>query len=127
MSHVHALVIDDNAQNLRVLSQLLAREGLTTTDITDSSQLEAILPSLAGLSVVFLDLEMPGLNGYDAIGLIRSYYPDVPVIACTVHLAEINKTREAGFSGFIGKPLDVSKFPDQLARILSNEQVWERS
>lgn len=127
MSNKHALIIDDNAQNLRVLAQMLSKQGFETTDLTDSSQLTGLLPTLGAVDIVFLDLEMPGLNGYEAIALIRSYYSDVPVIACTVHLAEINQAREAGFTGFIGKPIDISKFPDQLARILRNEQVWERS
>lgn len=123
----HALIVDDNAQNLRVLAQMLAKQGFSTTDVTDPSQLAGLLPTLPALAVVFLDLEMPALNGYEAIALIRSYYPDTPVIACTVHLAEINQARDVGFNGFIGKPLDISRFPDQLARILRGEQVWDRS
>jgi two-component system cell cycle response regulator DivK len=127
MSNAHALIIDDNAQNLRILAQMLSKQGLSTTDVTDSSQLTAIIPTLGRVDVVFLDLEMPGLTGYEAITLLRAHYPNTPIIACTVHTAEINHARDAGFDGFVGKPLDISRFPDQLSRILRGEQVWDRS
>ena len=122
----HALVIDDNKANLRVLATLLMRQGLQCTEISDSRQLEAKLPQLGGIDLVFLDLEMPGVNGYDAKEMLRAHLGQTPIIAYTVHVSEMNTTRNKGFDGFIGKPLDPSRFPNQLARILRHEGVWER-
>jgi DNA-binding NarL/FixJ family response regulator len=85
MGH-HALVIDDNTQNSRVLAQMLAKQGVTCTEVQNA-----------------------------------------PIIAYTVHLNEIANTRQLGFDGFLGKPLDVTRFPEQLARILRGEQLWERN
>ncbi len=126
MSDVHALLIDDNPQNLRVLSQLLAKQGVATTEVNDPIGIENLLPTLQP-DVVFLDLEMPGSDGYEVRELIRSYYVDTPIIAYTVHISEINHARDVGFDGFLGKPLDTTRFPEQLARILRHEPVWERS
>ena len=126
MGNVHALLIDDNAQNLRVLSQLLSKQGVATTEVNDPTDIESLLPSLQP-DVVFLDLEMPGSSGYEVREIIRSYYVDTPIIAYTVHISEINHAREVGFDGFLGKPLDTTRFPEQLARILRHEPVWERS
>jgi len=50
----------------------------------------------------------------------------VPIIAYTVHVSEIDVVRQHGFDGFLGKPLDSARFPQQLARILNREPVWER-
>jgi CheY-like chemotaxis protein len=126
MPEPHALVIDDNQQNLKVLVQLLAKQGVTSTEIQQSSRLAAILPGLERVDVVFLDLEMPGLDGFQAKELLRDYAVNAPIIAYTVHTSEINVVRQRGFDGFLGKPLDNQRFPDQLARILRGEQVWER-
>ena len=49
----------------------------------------------------------------------------VPIIAYTVHTNEIKVAYERGFDGFLGKPLDSDRFPDQLTRILNGEAVWE--
>ena len=127
MSQVHALIIDDNVQNLKVLAQLLSRQHISCTEIADPKQLLAMLPNLDHVNVVFLDLEMPALNGYNTKDLLRSHFGQVPIIAYTVHLSEINVVREAGFDGFLGKPLDNARFPDQLARILRGEPVWDRA
>lgn len=126
MSQKHALVIDDNNQNLKVLAQLLSKQGVTTTEVSVPTRLESLLPTLPAVDVVFLDLEMPGLDGYHAKDLIRTHLGDTPIIAYTVHVSEITVVRDMGFDGFLPKPLDSVRFPNQLARILNGEQVWER-
>jgi CheY-like chemotaxis protein len=105
---------------------MLAVEGLTATTVQNPAQVEAVLKSLTSLDIVFLDLEMPGLNGYDVLNKLRasSKTGGVPVVACTVHLNEMNNARRMGFHSFLGKPLDGDKFPEQLARILKGEPVW---
>jgi len=127
MSDPHALLIDDNSQNLKVLNQLLAKQGVSSTEVSNPTQLEALLPTLDRVDVVFLDLEMPGLDGYSVKDLLRSKLSNTPIIAYTVHVSEMNVVQEMGFDGFLAKPIDRVRFPDQLARILNGEHVWERS
>lgn len=127
MSQQHALVIDDNAQNRKVLAQLLSKQGVSSTEIPDPRKLEDSLPSIGAVDVVFLDLEMPGLDGYDVKNLLRSYFGDTPIIAYTVHVSEMNVVKQQGFDGFLGKPVDNARFPDQLARILNGQPVWDRT
>lgn len=126
MSNVHALVIDDNPQNLRVLSQLLMKSQVQCIEVANPMGLQQVLAQTQQVNVVFLDLEMPGLDGFSAKNLIREYLGDVPIIAYTVHISEIDVVRQQGFDGFLGKPLDSARFPNQLARILNGEAVWER-
>lgn len=128
MSQAHALLIDDNRQNLRVLRQLLTKQGVTSTDVLNSSDLNRALSILDSVDVIFVDLEMPDLDGYGVKDMLRaSHLADAPIIAYTVHVSEINHTRQLGFDGFLGKPLDSLRFPNQLARILNGEPVWERA
>lgn len=128
MNQTHALLIDDNRQNLRVLRQLLTKQGVTSTDILTADDLNRVLPTLDTVDVVFVDLEMPDMDGYGVKEMLRaSHIAHAPIIAYTVHVSEINHTRQRGFDGFLGKPLDSARFPDQLARILRGEAVWERS
>jgi len=127
MSQTHALVIDDNAQNLRVLTQLLSKQGVTSTEVLNPAKLQNILPTLKQVDVVFLDLEMPGVDGYSVKELLRAHLGNTPIVAYTVHVSEINTVQQLGFDGFLGKPLDGARFPGQLARILRGEPVWERA
>ena len=127
MDQAQALIIDDNARNGNVLSLLLGDEGVENTVITDPKQLEATVNDSSRFNIVFLDLEFPGINGYEILEALQSdpHFEGVPIVAYTVHTSEINKAYETGFHSFIGKPINSEKFPSQLARILNGEHVWE--
>jgi two-component system cell cycle response regulator DivK len=124
----HALVVEDNVQNARVLGSLLAKQGVACTEVLNSKLVGNVIQSMEQIDVVFLDLEMPGKNGYDVLDALRrdSRFDNVPVVAYTVHVSEINTAFEQGFHSFIAKPVDPDRFGDQLARILRGERVWER-
>ncbi|MCE7948044.1 MAG: response regulator [Chloroflexi bacterium CFX4] len=127
MNSSHALIIDDNQLNIDVLVMLLTQQGITYTAVRSTKEALAILDNLPPLQVVFLDLEFPNGNGFNLIGSL-SAHPNlhgVPIVAYSVHTSEIERVRQHGFHSFLGKPLDVQRFPDQLARILSGQSVWE--
>lgn len=127
MSQQHALVIDDNTKNVMVITRLLQEHGLTSTEVINPKQLDPVLDTLEQVDVVFLDLEMPGVNGFDVLHKLKAHsrFQNVPVIAYTVHISEIRIANQQGFDGFIGKPIDPDKFPGQLERILNGQPVWE--
>lgn len=82
-------------------------------------------PQPSDIQVVFLDLEMPAINGYEALPIIKHHpnFAHTPVIAYSVHVSEMQRALDMGFDGFLGKPLSAEAFPDQLQRILNGEQV----
>lgn len=126
MNNLHALIIDDNPNNLGILAELLSMEGIQSTQVQHSKNLLQVLQQVSSLDLIFLDLEMPDVNGYQVLESIKSdsRFRDVPVAAYTVHVSEVNIARKKGFHSFLGKPLDADRFPEQLARILRGERVW---
>jgi len=126
MTQLHALIVDDNVDNSAILAQMLTMEGIQSTRVKEPTKLESLLPSLPATQVVFLDLEMPKLNGYALFNNLRStaQFQHVPIVAYTVHVSEINTVRNLGFHSFLAKPLDQDQFSEQLARILKGEHVW---
>jgi two-component system cell cycle response regulator DivK len=126
MDNKHALIIDDDAYNVYVMQRFLDKENISYTTITETTTLEKTLEQLKNIDIVLLDLEMPKRDGYEIIEVLRKCLPpDVPIVACTVHTAEVNRTRKLGFSGFIAKPLDMDRFSEQVRRILNGEPIWE--
>lgn len=126
MSQPHALIVDDNANNLGVLAEMLSLEGVNYTKVLNPNLLEGILNEMSQLDVIFLDLEMPDIDGYTILEYLKSdeRFQQIPVVAYTVHVSEINTARKLGFHSFLGKPLDADRFPSQLAKILRGERVW---
>lgn len=126
MDNKHALIIDDDSYNVYIMERFLDRENISYTAIADLSALENKLKQLKRIDLVLLDLEMPKRNGYEIVKVLKEYLDNnIPIVACTVHTAEINRTKKLGFSGFIAKPLDMDRFPDQVNRILNGEAVWD--
>jgi DNA-binding response OmpR family regulator len=108
------------------MERFLDRENIAYTAISDLATLENTLNELKRVDLVLLDLEMPKRDGYEIMKVLKERLDSsIPIVACTVHTAEINRTKKLGFAGFIAKPLDMERFPDQVNRILRGEPVWD--
>jgi two-component system, cell cycle response regulator DivK len=126
MAKTHALIVDDDSNNLGILAEMLTLEGVDYTQVQNPAHLEGVLQKLKKVDIIFLDLELPVLNGYQLLEKFKQdeRFASVPIVAYTVHVSEINHARELGFHSFIGKPLDADAFPQQISRILNGERVW---
>jgi signal transduction histidine kinase/ActR/RegA family two-component response regulator len=121
------LVVDDIAQNGRVLRDWLHRLRLEVT-LVDSGpaaleQLERETPDL-----ILLDIFMPGMDGYETLRRIRRRAGDrPPVVAVTASVGETDRERvvAAGFDGFIAKPIEVERLTEVLARLLDLQWRWD--
>lgn len=126
MTPPHALIIDDQTSNIEVLALLLEQEGVSSSSITRKHDVIPALDDLLPLAVIFLDLEMPNGDYYSLLHELKAdqRLAGVPIVAYTVHVSEIDEARLAGFDHFLGKPLQMQEFPEQLRRILGGEPVW---
>ena len=126
MSIAQALIIDDALTNALVLQQLLSMEDVASVTISNTKDFAFQLDSICQIDIVFLDLEMPFVDGYSALQLIKAHpnFKSAKVVAYSVHVSELHNVLDMEFDGFLGKPLNAEEFPQQLARILSGEEVW---
>jgi two-component system, cell cycle response regulator len=125
---IKVLIIEDDSVSVAVLRRLLDQLLVESLVIRDY-EVRDYLQDVTGSSVVFCDLEMPNVTGYEVLKMIRQLpaFDGVPVIAYTTHISHMNEVRAAGFDGFLSKPLDSANFADQFNRILDGEKVWEVS
>lgn len=126
MDEACIVVLDDDENSLMVIEEMLSSMGIGAVTIQDPTRLEAVLQTLDSVCAIFVDLEMPKLNGYEILQFLRETMgSSVPIIACTVHTNEMSTARKLGFDGFIAKPLSAERFPDQLERVMSGGRVWD--
>jgi CheY-like chemotaxis protein len=125
--NVYVLIIDDNPSDAEVLRGLLDRIGVKYDVVFDYRDIHTALEQIKIPHAIFLDLEIPGTNGYEVLEFIRSIpnFGKVPIVAYSAHSSEMNFARQAGFNSFLGKPLRSSQFAAQLEQILNGESVWE--
>ena len=109
------LVAEDNAVNQRVVRALLEKLGCTVT-VAGNGRLAVERCSEADFDLVFMDCQMPELDGFEATRHIRKADPRVPVLALTAGVMEGDRERclEAGMNDFLSKPIR----PEELERAL---------
>ena len=124
-----ALVVEDDVSGLAIISVMLRRLGMRTMMERYASSVVERAQRMPKVDVVFLDIGLPDGDGYQVLKALRTLpeLNQVPIIAVTARDAatEMVKAQEAGFDGFLGKPLNRNRFPDQVRRILAGESVWE--
>jgi two-component system cell cycle response regulator DivK len=126
----YVLVVEDNLQNLVLVARLLAFLGVRRYEWKASGwQVLEFADTMPRVDLVLMDIHLPYEDGYDALRKLRSdaRFKDTRVVAVTAdaNSASMDKARQAGFDGFLGKPIDPDKFPDQIRLILHGEQVWD--
>ena len=127
---VRVLVVEDDENNRLVVSRLLRLAGVSDdrifTAVGDASGYLA--SGAAKVDLVLLDLQLPGKDGYAVLGELRSdpATRDLTIVALSANVMrqDVERCREAGFDGFIGKPIDGRRFRETFARILEGEGVW---
>ncbi|MDX9991001.1 MAG: response regulator [Anaerolineales bacterium] len=123
------LVVEDNVSNFVLVARLLGFMGIHCEWKTSGYEVVEYADTLPRLDLILMDIRLPYEDGYGALKKIRASerLKNVPIVAVTAEAnqEQMNKARASGFDGFLGKPLDPDKFPDQIKKILTGEPVWE--
>ena len=104
------LVVDDNVVNIKLLEFHLKKLGVIAVCVNDG--LEAIAHLFNdSFDLVFMDINMPIMDGVTAVKLLREKEINLPIYALTGSLdeASINEFSSSGFTGYLPKPYDLDK------------------
>lgn len=125
------LVVEDNVSNFVLIARMLGYMGIHCEWKTSGYEVVEYADTLPRLDLVLMDIRLPYEDGYSALKKIRTSQrlQETLVIAVTAEASpeQMHKAREAGFDGFLGKPLDPDRFPEQVRRVLAGQSVWELS
>ena len=123
------LIVEDNVSNFLLMARLLGVLGVHCEWKTSGYEVVEYADTLPRVDLILMDIRLPYEDGYEALRKLRGSptLRSVPVVAVTAYANEeqMTRARTAGFDGFLGKPLDPDRFPEQIERILASEPVWE--
>lgn len=123
------LIVEDNVSNFVLMARMLGYIGVHCEWKTSGYEVVEYADTLPRIDLILMDIRLPYEDGYAALRKLResSHLADIPVVAVTAYASEeqMARARQAGFNGFLGKPLDPDRFPDQVRAVLSGEEVWE--
>ena len=110
MAGERVLIVEDNERNMKLFRDVLAVSGYRTLEATTGS-LAIELAQRHIPDVVLMDVQLPDLDGVEALRRIRSDARTayVPVVAVTAQAMDGDRERflRAGFDGYLQKPVDV--------------------
>ena len=113
------LVAEDNPSNYKLVEVLLRRDYDLVHAVNGAEAVE--LFRTQGADLVLRDINMPVMDGYEALRGVREISPDVPVIALTAYAFETDRYRmfQAGFNECLAKPLRADELRTRIAALLS--------
>lgn len=123
------LVVDDNAQNLKLVRVLLRTEGYDVRTAVDAEEalgeLEAFTPRL-----ILMDLQLPGMDGLELTRKLKAdpARRDIAIIAVTAYAmkGDEEKARAAGCDGYVAKPIDIETLPRMVRDQLDRQRKSDR-
>ena len=120
------LVVEDNERNLKLVRDVLEYAGYDVR-VARTAEDGITLAVSEPPDLVLMDLQLPGIDGMEALRRLRESprTADIPVVAVTAQAMKQDRERalEAGFNGYIEKPISVRAFPDQVRSFLTDGQV----
>ena len=120
------LLVEDNSVNMMIGTALLEQWGVQVLQAGDGAQALALVAAETGagrqLDAVLMDVQMPGISGYETTEALRRQYPaeQLPVVALTAAalVSERERALAAGMNDFLTKPIEPRRLRDALLRAL---------
>ena len=114
---IEALLVEDNPVNQKLLTTVLSRMGLIIT--ASYNGLEALETlNERSFDIIFMDIQMPELDGYATTERIRKQKIETPIVAISanVYPEDVKKSLESGMQAHIGKPFNL----DELKKVIND-------
>ncbi|CAK57480.1 unnamed protein product (macronuclear) [Paramecium tetraurelia] len=117
------LIVDDNAFNIEVLKFLIQKinsslkleyslDGHTAIQMVNSNRCN----NCNGYDAIFMDIDMPTMNGIQATSIIKKQYPKIQIIGCSAYAKqeEENLAIQNGMDGYLVKPVQIEQLKTYL-------------
>jgi two-component system cell cycle response regulator DivK len=115
------LIIEDNEKNLKLVRDVLRVKGYETIEAMTAE--EGIgLARARKPDLILMDIQLPGMNGIDALRVLRADPVTAQIRAIAVTASVMQQDRnlitDAGFDGYVGKPINLKEFLDAVRTAL---------
>lgn len=130
-SYLKVLLVEDNEINQQIACEMLKFLGVNPELAENGKQaVDMVEHHPAGYyDLVFMDIQMPVMNGYEAAGQIRSLKKDdmreLPIIAMTADAfsEDVQRAKKAGMDGHLAKPISIQQLKEVLAGIGRKKEI----
>jgi two-component system, cell cycle response regulator DivK len=118
------LIIEDNEKNMKLARDVLQAKGYQTLEAVTGEE-GVKLAKEKKPDLVLMDIQLPGINGIDALKQIRADAKTkaIPVVALTASVTPTDRSaiNAAGFDAFLGKPINLKEFLATVRRLVEKK------
>ena len=137
LREIRVLFAEDGPDNVRLISHVLRKAGASVTTVGNGEELlaaltvdgdaESALRPHHGFDLIITDIQMPVMDGFEAVRRFRARGGDTPVVALTAHAmsGDRDKCIEAGCDGYATKPIDRAALIATCRRVLFHSRAHE--
>ncbi len=130
LHNYRVLLVEDNKTNQEIVVGLLEHSGMRI-DIASNGQeaIELFYKNKDKYDLIFMDIQMPIMDGYEATKIIRKDDTKIPIIALSANAmrSDIEKTKAIGMQEHLNKPIEVEKLYDTLQNYLAIDKNVEEA
>ncbi len=119
-----ALVAEDSPVNQLVAKKILSRLGFNV-EIANDGEEAVDLVKKHKYDMIFMDLQMPNMDGFEATKLIRNFNKEIPILALSAAVLseDQEKSIESGMNGHIKKPIDKAELIFEISKYLEMKEI----
>ena len=122
------LIVDDQEANVSLLEQMLRAAGYLRVASTMNSQEVCALHRKNSYDIILLDLQMPGMDGFQVIEGLKTNNADgyLPVLVITAQPGHKLRALQAGARDFISKPFDLLEVKTRIRNVLEVRLLYKK-
>ena len=124
MTNPRILIVEDNPKNMKLVRDVLEHHGYTTIAAFSAEDALAAVAERPP-DLILMDIALPGIDGFEALRRLESDPSTEAIPVCALTAFAMNDDRErclqAGFDGYLVKPINVTEFPGQVRGLLDRE------
>ncbi|MGE0076769.1 MAG: ABC transporter substrate binding protein [Bacteroidales bacterium] len=115
------LIVEDNHTSSKLLIETLKHTKAKLIITSNAEEAIDICKSNSSINIILMDIQLPGINGYEAVKIIRQTHPNIPIIAQTANAMsdEKEKALKIGCNDYISKPYDMEYLLKSIDRFVN--------
>ncbi len=122
LRHISVLIVEDNTINQEILENLLKKIGCSISFANDGAEAVECV-RMNHYDLIFMDIQMPVMDGLSATREIRKFDQNIPIIAMTAHAMQedYKKSLDAGMNEHVTKPVKVEKLYNIIKKFINQD------